>query len=185
MSLLMQQQTADRWPEYHFLLIAPNLGTEWLFDAARLYWQAFRPTIINDLTLIQLLPDSLRITVTLVSRRDRLAQTGVELAQAHPTAYFDPVVYDFFEDTKAELNRRAADNQPFGVPMATPEAGPTAAPVYPTPGPIVTRDPNALGFITQTPEPTRAAPPDSILPDEVTSQGPIYPTPGPIVGGGN
>ena len=46
----------DTLPNYHFLLIAPNLGAEWFFDAARAYWERFRPIVVSDLELVRLIP---------------------------------------------------------------------------------------------------------------------------------
>jgi hypothetical protein len=183
----------DTLPDYHFLLIAPNLGAEWFFDAARQYWERFRPTVVSDLEFIRLMPVSENMIVTVLARRDTASQWGVQLAQAAPDALFDPIVQDFFEDAKRVLNERAASNQPFGVPMLPTATAP--APIQPTPGSILgpvtapTREPS--GFITQTPTPntnvivplpaTPTADPNTQSGD---GQSPIYPTPGPITGGG-
>lgn len=159
----------DTLPDYHFLLVAPNLGPEWLFDAARAYWGRFQPTVISDLALISFVPPALTLAVTVLARHDRAPQYGVELAQQAPHALFDPVVYDFIEDAQAALDLRAQLNQPFGVPLI-----PTAIPLAPTAGPVV---PQGSGFITQTPTPTPAPPDDSAAPQ------PLSPTPGPVTGG--
>ncbi|MEO8611501.1 MAG: hypothetical protein ABI690_26620 [Chloroflexota bacterium] len=183
----------DTLPNYHFLLIAPNLGAEWFFDAARVYWEQFRPTVVSDLEFIKLMPTSLNMIVTVLARRDTASQWGVLLAQAAPTALFDPIVQDAFDDAKRILNERAASNQPFGVPLV-PTATPPA-PIQPTPGSILgpvtapTRAPS--GFITQTPTPNlnpQSPANETPTPDPNTQsnggQAPIYPTPGPITGGG-
>lgn len=179
----------DTLPNYHFLLIAPTLGAEWFFDAARAYWERYRPTTISDLELPRLVPAGYTIAVTVVARRDTASQWGVSIAQTIPDALFDPVVQDAFDNMKRVLDERAAQNQPFGVPLApTPTALP---PVSPTPGSILgainqppTRQPG--GFITATPTtdgnlpPATPAPP----PENGDTQGPVYPTPGSITGGG-
>jgi hypothetical protein len=183
----------DTLPNYHFLLIAPNLGAEWFFDAARLYWERFRPTAVSDLGLISLIPDGYTVAVTVVARIDTASQWGVSIAQAVPDALFDPVVENAFEDMKRVLDERAANNQPFGVPLVpTPTAPP---PVSPTPGSILgpvnqpsqppTREPG--GFITATPTTDGNVPPPATSTPAPTTDGgsePIYPTPGPITGGG-
>jgi hypothetical protein len=182
----------DTLPDYHFLLIAPSLGAEWFFDAARTYWERFRPTAISDLELISLIPQDRTIAITVVARRDTASQWGVSVAQALPDALFDPVVQDSFDDMKRVLDERAALGQPFGVPL-TPTATPLP-PVSPTPGSIIgpvnqppTREPG--GFITATPTTDGNVPPPS-TPTQAPPQptqgetGPIYPTPGPITGGG-
>jgi hypothetical protein len=164
----------DTLPNYHFLLIAPNLGAEWFFDASRVYWERFRPTVVSDLELILLIPVQYSVAITVIARRDTASQWGVWIAQTTPAALFDPLVFDSFDEAKVTLNERTASNQPFGVPLA-----PTPTPAFlvsPTPGPLIggpapTRAPG--GFITQTPTP----------PYEGTPQQPIEPTPGPITGG--
>lgn len=180
--------TPDTLPNYHFLLMAPNLGAEWLFDAAREYWTRFRPIIVTDLELVRLIPKGYTIIVTLVARRDTAQQWGVWLAQNVPDALLDGVVYDAFEQTRTALNQRAQTNEPFGVPLKptpTPQV-----PISPTPGSLIggpvevippTRAPG--GFITQTPTPNVAEPAAApTLPPSTPGQ-PVYPTPGPITGG--
>lgn len=162
-------------PDYHYLYLAPNLGAEWLFDAARNYVLAFAPIILADLDFVALTPPNMAVTVTTIARRDTAAQIGVELAQVHPYAFYDPVVRDTFEETKAELDRRAAENQPFGTPIGLPTA--SAAPgqvVIPTPWPTSSGP-------TPTPTPTLPVTP---LPTSGNAPAPIQPTPGPITGGG-
>ncbi len=171
---LRLQAKPDQYPDYHFLLISPNLGAEWLFDAARIYWDRFRPTIINDLTFIQLIPPDHTIVVTVVARRDTAAQFGVQLAQINADAYYDPVVHDLFDEAKADLDERARLGQPFGVPLAQPTATINPNPVFiPTPRLQPTHPP--AGFVT-------AAPPTS-APDDDGEPAPIRPTPGSVVGG--
>src|SRR5215475_8263612 len=92
----VEQARPDQYPDYHFLLIAPNLGAEWLFDAARSYWDRYRPTIVNNFDFVLLIPTEKTVIVTVVARRDTAAQMGVQLAQDLPDAYFDPVVFDQF-----------------------------------------------------------------------------------------
>jgi hypothetical protein len=178
---IMAAMTQNTLPDYHFLLIASNLGAEWLFDAARAYWEAFRPTAISELALVSIVPEERSIAVTAVVRRDRVAQIGVELAQIVPNALYDPVVYDFIEDAKAALDERARLFQPFGVPLLpteTPTPGPTSQPTYPTPGPIT-----IPGAATEAPTVTPGLPDQEDLITSAPPQTPIFPTPGPITGG--
>lgn len=174
----MQQTQPTQYPDFHFLLISPNLGAEWLFDAARAYWNRYRPTILTDLTFIQLLPAETRIIVTVIALRDTAAQIGVELARTNPTAYYDPVVYDLFEETKAALNARVETGEPFGVAlvMPTPTHDPNA-PIIPTPRLQPTRPP--AGFVTEVP-PATPAPPTTD--PNASEPAPLSPTPGSVIG---
>src|SRR5215211_370050 len=150
----------DTLPQYHFLFIAPTLVAEWLFDAARQYWEHFRPTIISDARFLQYVPEDATVAVTVVARRDSVDEIGVEIAQALPDALFDPVSDDLFDDMRATLNQRASLNQPFGVPL---RSQPAPSQINPTPGSLLggapppTRAP--AGFVTQTPTETPAAVP--------------------------
>src|SRR2546421_419839 len=83
---VMRQNTL---PDYHFLLIAPNLGAEWLFDAARNYWNRFRPTVISDLSFVRLIPGNYTVAVTAIAQKDTAPQIGVDLAQVRGDALFD------------------------------------------------------------------------------------------------
>ncbi len=164
-------------PDYHFLLIAPNLGAEWLFDAARSYWDRFRPTVISDLELASLIPPQRLIVITVVARRDAISQIGVDISQRMPMAIFDPVVEDTFDNMRNTLNQRAFANQPFGAPMATlpPTLDPNQ-PIIPTPRVPTSRPP--AGFITATPSPDVNA-----VPTQPPNLTPVQPTPGPVTGG--
>jgi hypothetical protein len=172
-------------PDYHFLYIPPSLGVEWLFDAARRYWERFMPTVISDFEFVGLIPEDISVSVTVITRRDQVAQLGVELARVRPNTYFDAVVHDSLQQMQAALDARAERNQPFGVPLAatlTPDGL-----VQVTPGallgetgePVPTRVPG--GFVTQTPTPT-SPPTLTPQPPDTTPQGPLRPTPGAIIG---
>ena len=173
-------------PDYHFLRLAPGLGAEWLFDAGRLYWDRFRPTVLNDFRLLAFIPPGATVVVTAIARRDSAAVLGVELAQARPDAVLDVVLEDTFDAMRRALNDRAARNQPFGVPLPTPTPDPNQ-PIIPTPMLPATRPP--AGFVTETPTPapTATPAPPSATPEGFTSPppttAPIVPTPGALIGG--
>src|SRR5215207_9574583 len=173
----MRGMTQNTLSDFHFLYVATNLGGEWFFDAARLYWETFRPIVISDFVFVTLVPSTRTVSVTALARRDTVVSLGVELARLRPDALFDPVAYDLFEDMKAALEERAALNQPFGAPLV-----PTRDPrIDPTPGSLLgeTREPG--GFITQTPTNTPTMQPTQ--PPAGTPSAPIDPTPGSVIGG--
>lgn len=187
----MAQITAQ--PDYHFLYIDPNLGAEWLFDAAREYWEHFRPTVLSDFAFLSLIPRGKVVVVTAITRRDRVNQIGVELAQVRADAVYDPIAQDEFNQMRTALNQRADNEMEYGGALQPTQ--PVGQQVNPTPGsvlggPAPTRAPG--GFITQTPTPqptdaqaqsaaTPAPPVDSGT--GTPSPGEIEPTPGSILGG--
>ena len=178
----MARMPQNTLPDYHFVLIASNLGAEWFFDAARAYWQRFTPTVISDLSLVSLIPEDYTIAVTVIARRDRVAEIGVELTRIAPEALFDPVVFDFVDEAQQALDERAQLNQPFGEPLLptqTPTPGPTSPPSYPTPGPLAGTPLRPTPEITEVP----AVPTQADTDDEDSGPStPIFPTPGPITG---
>jgi hypothetical protein len=185
---LAQQARPDRYPDFHFLLLAPNLGAEWLFDAARVYWDRFRPTIIPDFEFLRLIPSDRTVIVTVIARRDTVSTIGVQLAQANLNAYYDAVSYDEFDDMKKALGDRSAIGTPFGYALAQPT--PTIdvnAPIIPTPRLFPTNAPG--GFVTlappMTPVPSDTAIPPTFTPDtDGQDPVPISPTPGAVIPGG-
>lgn len=166
--------TQNTLPAYHFLLIDPELGAEWFFDAARLYWETFQPTVVSDLAFVALIRPTFTVTVTVVARRERSTAFGVQLAQIRPDILFDPVAQDDLASMRAELNRRAQTNQPFGMPLLP--TLPAGGIVQPTLGPLTTRAPS--GFVTQTPTPTPGPTTDPNPPPGTPA--PIDPTPGAL-----
>ena len=184
-------------PDYHFLYVDPNLGGEWLFDAARSFWDHFRPTVLTDFEFLRLVPAGKLLAVTVIARRDSISQIGVALAKVRPDALLDPVAQDTLDLMRTTLNGRADNNLPYGRSFEPTQ--PAGQQVNPTPGsvlggPLPTRAPS--GFITETPtmQPT-SAPPPSAAPAEPTlplptlpegsepTRVPIEPTPGSVLGG--
>lgn len=156
-------------PQYHFMLIAPNLGAEYLFDAARLYWERFHPTVISNVDFLPLVPADRTVTVTVIARRDTIAEIGVEVAQAAPQAVLDLVVFDRFEETKAELDRRAELMAPFGAPVTE-----TAVPMSEGEAEILA---TLMSALTATPASPLVAPPEETAPVAPPTPGAPLPTP--------
>lgn len=177
----MRQNTR---PDYHFLYLPANLGPEWLFDAARVYWEFFQPVVLSDFAFLAFVPEDASVVVTVLSRRDQIADLGVQLAQASPNAQLDAVVFDMFDEMQVALDARAAQNQPFGEPLL-PTATPTDARLNPTPGALIGPTRAPAGFITQTPTPTTTPtqpPPPQSDDTNADAPPPITPTPGSLIG---
>ncbi|MDX2139468.1 MAG: hypothetical protein SF123_15395 [Chloroflexota bacterium] len=179
----MQTITPDTIPDYHFLLIPQGLGVEWFFDVSRVYFDRFRPTVITDFALVQLVPADATLAVTTVARRDSVANLGVQLAQLRPDALFDAVTRDTPEETRTVLVQRAERNEPFGVPLTiaqpTPPPGATLLPSIPTP---MVPTQGGDGWVTVTPVPPTPVPQPTPA-DPGNPIEPIEPTPGSLIGG--
>ena len=174
--------------DYHFLLIAPGLGAEWLFDTARAYFDRYRPTIIGDLNYLQYVPGTFTMAVTAIVRRDAVENMGVQIGRLRPDALYDAIVRDTPAEVRQVLDERAALNQPFGVPLSFVPVDVTLLPTIQPPRPPTQR---VEGWVRVTPtqpatptpsvDPAATAAPTEDAPRNPIP--PITPTPGSLIGG--
>ncbi|HEC22801.1 MAG TPA: hypothetical protein ENI95_07780 [Chloroflexi bacterium] len=101
-------------PDYHWLILAPGLQADWFFLAARRYWQTFRPTVLTDWRMIELLPSDKSLAVTVLARSDTIDYMNERVRDAYPNVFYDPIVFDSLAEMQAELDRRATYQQRFG-----------------------------------------------------------------------
>jgi len=101
-------------PDYHWLILAPGLQADWFFQAARSYWQTFRPTVMPTWNLIGLIPSNKSLAVTVLARSDTVDYVNQRIRDTYPNVIYDPVVFDTLHEMQAELDRRAAENKRFG-----------------------------------------------------------------------
>jgi len=102
--------------DYHFLLLAPGLSAAWFFQAARHYWDAFRPLVVTDLDLLGKLPQSARTAVTVLVKSDAAAQLRDQIvAETPPSTLLDIVIVDDLPLAELILSRRAESGQPFST----------------------------------------------------------------------
>jgi hypothetical protein len=107
-------------PNYHFLYIDQTLDADWLFVAARRYWDHFRPMVIADLDLVAFVPAGRSIAITTLARRDMAPGVAALVKKRYAGVHHDPLVYDFVEEMKLTLDGRTDLDQRFGIPEATP-----------------------------------------------------------------
>ncbi len=107
-------------PDYHLMYIDSTLGAEWLFSAARRYWDRYRPIIVSNLEVIALIPPKNTLTITILARRDIAPKIIDDISKRFPRAGRDPLVYDVPADLKLTLDGRVDYNQRFGVPEDAP-----------------------------------------------------------------
>jgi len=101
-------------PDYHWLVLAPGLQADWFFQAARNYWQTFRPTVLTDWRMIRNVPASKSMAVTVLARSDTIAYLNKRIRDTWPNLYYDAIVYDNLSQMQAELDRRADVLKRFG-----------------------------------------------------------------------
>jgi hypothetical protein len=104
--------------DFHFLYIAPGVSVDYFFDGARLFWETFKVIVINELSLIQHVPDRYSVAVTSIARSDTAPVIRQQIdSTLGNRIYHDALVYDFLEDLQLTLDVRAERNEPFGVPL--------------------------------------------------------------------
>jgi hypothetical protein len=88
-------------PDYHWLILAPGLQADWFFQAARRYWQTFRPTVLPDWDLIAFVPQNKSLAVTVLARTDTIDYVNERIRDAWPTIAYDPIVFDTLGEMQA------------------------------------------------------------------------------------
>jgi hypothetical protein len=109
-----------RGPDYHFLYIDQTLDADWLFLAARRYWEVFRPIVVGSLDLITYVPAGRTIAITTLARRDMAKMVADMVKQRFPGVRHDPLVYDYVNEMQLTLDGRADLKQRYGLPEPTP-----------------------------------------------------------------
>lgn len=114
----LRQTPPTRLPDFHFLFLAPGVGPDYFFMAARQFWQTFKTIVIYDLSLVEFVPSQYSIAITTLARSDSAAAVREAIeSNFGANVYHDALVYDFLEDMQLTLDARAQRNEPFGVPL--------------------------------------------------------------------
>jgi hypothetical protein len=100
--------------DLHWLILAPGLQADWFFQAARRFWQTFRPTVLTNWALITRLPKEKSLAVTVLARPDTIGYMDEKVRDVWSQIYYDPVVYNSLSEMQAELDRRATAQRRFG-----------------------------------------------------------------------
>ncbi|MGF1507757.1 MAG: hypothetical protein ACFB51_21930 [Anaerolineae bacterium] len=101
-------------PDHHLLLIDAAVPRGWFFAAARRYWDAFQPTLIGDERMLSTVPEEADIGITVIATPGNADTLAARLRDYLPHAHIDLVVPDTPTELRAELDRRAELDQPFG-----------------------------------------------------------------------
>lgn len=100
-----------RTPDLHWIVVSPDAA--WFFQAARLYWPQFRPTIMTTLAMLGHIPDGVDLVVTVLVPAENAARIRHAIQKARPTTTIDIIAYKSPKTVKEELDRRAADHRRF------------------------------------------------------------------------
>jgi hypothetical protein len=99
----------------HFLILAPDLPGVWFTQAARRFWLAFRPAVLDDWQSLRQIPADKNILVTVLARPQSETMLPEQIKDLHPNLHLDMVVADDLTTMEVQLNKRAESGQPLGV----------------------------------------------------------------------
>jgi hypothetical protein len=101
-------------PDFHMILLAPGLSSEWFFDTARAYWNTFRPIVTTSVELIDLMPSTQSLAITVISPADLVETLRQAISGRYPNIWFDLLQADSLESVANTLNERVRVNRRFG-----------------------------------------------------------------------
>ncbi|MCK6580999.1 MAG: hypothetical protein L6Q98_23140 [Anaerolineae bacterium] len=80
--------------DFHMVLLAPGLDSSWFFDSARAYWDLFHPMVTTLTELIDFIPGSQSLAVTVIAAPDLVETMQRAIRDRFRYVYFDLVVAD-------------------------------------------------------------------------------------------
>ncbi|MBN1122607.1 MAG: hypothetical protein JXJ17_16135 [Anaerolineae bacterium] len=99
----------------HFLILAPDLPGVWFTQAARQFWLAFQPAVLNDWQSLKQIPTTNNILVTVLARPQSEIAILEQIKNLYPNLHLDMVIADDLTTMEVQLNKRAESGQPLGV----------------------------------------------------------------------
>jgi hypothetical protein len=101
-------------PDLHLLALAGGLSSDWFLDTARAYYDRFRPVVTVQLDLIQYVPSSASVAVTLIAPPGQADAVRDALLTLYPNLWVDVILADDLARVRALLDARAQRNLRFG-----------------------------------------------------------------------
>jgi hypothetical protein len=100
--------------DFHMLLLGPGLDSSWFFDTSRAYWNTFRPMVTTSVDLIDLIPSTQSLAVTVIATPDLVETLRQAITGRYPNVWFDVIEADNLEEVATTLNNRVQVNRRFG-----------------------------------------------------------------------
>ncbi len=100
--------------DFHMILLGPGLNTQWFFDTAQAYWNMFRPMVTTHEELIDFVPGSHSLAVTVITTADTVDLMRQQIQQRYVNVWFDLIVADSIQNVADTFNQRARVNRRFG-----------------------------------------------------------------------
>lgn len=100
--------------DFHMIILPPELSPEWFFETAQSYWNMFRPMVTSRIDLIELIPHTSSLAVTVIAPPDRVDEMIAQIQQKYRYVWFDLVVAENMAQVESLFNGRVLANRRFG-----------------------------------------------------------------------
>jgi hypothetical protein len=101
-------------PDYHMILLGPGLETQWFFDTAQAYWNRFRPMVTTREELIQFIPTTRSLAVTIIATPETLDLMRLQIQERYVNVLYDEIPAVELDTVAETLNLRVRLDQRFG-----------------------------------------------------------------------
>ena len=102
-------------PDFHMVILAPGLEPQWFFETAQAYWNTFRPIVTSNWTLVEFVPHTKSLAVTVIAPPDMADSMRASIQAKYANVLFDLIVADTDLSSVAEVfNSRVWANRRFG-----------------------------------------------------------------------
>lgn len=101
-------------PDVHMIALAGGLTADWFMETARAYYGQFRPVVTTQLDLIQYIPSSTSLAVTLIAPPDQADTVRDSLRALYPNVWVDVIRADSLNNVRETFDSRAQRGLRFG-----------------------------------------------------------------------
>ncbi len=99
--------------DLHFVFLAPGLDSNWFFDIAESYWDAFKPTLMTTLEFIDFLPSDKSLVVTAITPPDMVEWIQTSITSRWPNVWLDIILITHPDDLAQQLTTRVSAGRRF------------------------------------------------------------------------
>lgn len=101
-------------PDYHFILLAPDVDPSLFFESAEQYWLRFHPILVESADLIQFVPSGKSLAVTVIANPDQVDTMTAQVRDPWPTIWYDLIVLQTPTTLIEVFSQRVASGRRFG-----------------------------------------------------------------------
>jgi hypothetical protein len=102
-------------PTFHVVVLAPGLNPDWFFEAARSYYNTYRPIVAPTWDYIRFIPRDRSLAMTVIAPLDMIETMRSVIQQQYPNVLFDLIAYGDHPGLIGEtLNQRVLTNRRYG-----------------------------------------------------------------------